>query len=580
MLAQWLSLCYHDLVFYMVVPLFYSLEVLAMLRRIAAALVAALLLSSVSAAAAADSRYADVPPGDWAVPAIEKATEYSLMEGLPGGVFGYGHQMNRASFVTILCRMFGWTQVQASSYTDTEAHWASGWIEAALANGALEPGGAFRPDASITREEMAVMLVRALDYDQLAATMADAALPFPDVSTHRGHIALAYRFGIITGVKQEDGSYRFFPHAPSNREITAAMLVRTYERYTAKIDWLHGFYAFGSYPQIGLTAQMDAVSLGWARLDVDAATGPFLNQSAAGGNEWTVPAQSSLATEYFQANSTPYNLSVFSSTADILTLPDGTVTNDLAAILATEGSRAQAAAAIAAAAGPYHGVTIDFEGLREDGRAGFTAFMRTLRAALPADKALWVAVQPPDWYKGYDYRALGEVCDKVILMAHDYKDRALPAVGARVPNNPVSPLPKVAAALAAVTDPDTGVQDKSKIALAVAIDSVGYQIGDDGMVAEAALYSPSVETLTQRLRQADAVRGWSDLYRNSYLTYTGDDGKTYRVWYEDARGVSEKLKLASMFGVNGLSLWRLGNLPTLPDQSLDYDVWSAVQARR
>lgn len=551
-----------------------------MLRRITAALVAALLLSPVSAAAAAGSRYADVPPGDWAVSAIEKAAEYNLMEGLPGGVFGYGLQMDRASFVTILCRMFGWAKVDAtSSYPDTAAHWAVGWIEAALAHGALEPGGAFRPDAPITREEMAVMLVRALDYDQLAATMADVSLPFPDVSTHRGHIALAYRFGIITGANQ-DGKTYFFPDRSANREIAAAMLVRTYERYTAKLNWLHGFYAFGSYAQIGLTAQMDAVSLGWARLDVDAVTGPFLNQSAAGGNEWTVPAQSSLATDVFHANGTPYNLNVFSSTADPLTLPDGTVTSDLAAILATEGSRAQAAAAIAAAAGPYHGVTIDFEGLRENGKADFTAFMRTLRAALPADKALWVAVQPPDWYKGYDYRALGEACDKVILMAHDYKDRALPTVGARVPNNPVSPLPKVAAALAAVTDPDTGVQDKSKIALAIAIDSVGYQVLADGTVSEAALYSPSTETLTQRLRQADTVRGWSDLYRNSYLTYTGDEGKTYRVWYEDARSVSEKLKLAAMFGVNGLSLWRLGNLPTVPDQGLDYNVWSAVLARR
>ncbi|SBW12574.1 conserved exported hypothetical protein [uncultured Eubacteriales bacterium] len=555
-----------------------------MFRRLTAALLTVALLCCVPAAAAAGSRYSDVPPDDWSVTSIEKATEYGLMEGISASTFGYGYQMNRASFVTVLCRMFGWTQVTAApSYTDTASHWASGWIEAALQHGAVESGGAFRPDDSITREEMAVMLVRALDYDQLASSMASNALPFTDIATgasNRGYIALAFRFGIINGVKQDDGTYRFFPDQPSNRETAAAMLVRVYERYTSKIDWLHAFYAFGSYSQISLTAQMDAVSVGWARLDVDPLSGPYLNQTTTGGNEWNIPSGASLATDAFKANGIPYNLSVFSSTSDALTLSDGTVTSDLAAILASEAARTQAVAAIVAAVGPYNGVTIDFEGLREDKREAFTAFMTALRAALPADKALWAAVQPPDWYKGYDYRALGELCDKVILMAHDYKDRSTPVVGSSSTDNPVTPFPQVAEALAAITDPDTGVRDKSKIALAIAIDSAGYQIDSNGKIAAATLYSPGVDTLTNRLRQADAVRGWSDVYRNPYLTYTGDDGSTYRVWYEDAQSVMEKIQLAAMFGVTGVSLWRLGNIPTVSDPGLDYDVWSSLLTHR
>lgn len=554
-----------------------------MFRRLTAALLTAALLCSVPAAAAVGSRYSDVPPDDWSVTPIEKATEYGLMEGIGGGKFGYGdtYQMNRASFVKVLCKMFAWSEVTptAPSYADMATHWASGWVEAALSHHALEPGGAFRPDDSITREEMAVMLVRALDYDQLAAAMADAPLPFPDVTRNHGYIALAYRFGIINGANQ-DGKTYFFPDRPANREVAAAMLVRAYERYTSKIDWLHGFYAFTSYTQVNMAAQMDAVSVGWARLDVDPLSGPYLNQTTSGGNEWAVPSGASLATDAFTASGTPYNLNVFSSTGDALTLPDGTVTNDLAAILESEASRAQAVAAIAAAVGPYHGITIDFEGLREDKREAFTAFMTALRAALGTDKALWVAVQPPDWYKGYDYRSLGEVCDKVILMAHDYKDLATPVVGSSATNNPVTPFPKVAQALAAITDPDTGVQDKSKIALAIAIDSAGYQIDDGGKIAAAALYSPGMDTLTTRLRQADAVRGWSDVYRNPYLTYIGDDGATYRVWYEDAQSVMEKVQLAAMFGVTGVSLWRLGIIPHVEDPALGYDVWGALLTRR
>ncbi len=548
-----------------------------MLRRLTAVLLTALLLVPASAAAAQGSRYSDVPSGDWSVSVIEKASAYGLMQGVADGVFGYARQIDRASFVTVLCRMLGWAQVAGTpSYPDTTSHWASGWIEAALLHGALEPGGAFRPSEAITREEMAVMLVRALDYDQLAQSMNNASLPFPDVSAHRGYIALAYRFGIINGTD----TGKFLPNNGATRAEAAAMLVRAYERYTAKIDWLHGFYAFGSYPQIGLTAQMDAVSLGWARMAVDPTSGPFLNQTTAGGNDWYIPTQPQLALDALQAGGTPYHLNIFSSTSNRLTMADGTNTSDLAAILADEGSRAQAVSAISAAVEAYQGVTIDFEGLREDKRAAFTAFMTALRAALPAEKGLWVAVQTPDWYKGYDYRALGEVCDKVILMAHDYKSRETPVLGAAVPANPVSPLNQVAAALAAVTDPETGVRDRGKVALAIAMDSAGYQIDSRGRVTEAALYAPSTDILAARLAQPDAVRGWSDLYRNSYVTYTGDGGKTYRVWYEDARSVSEKMKLAAMFGVNGLSLWRVGLIPTAVDPSLDYDVWSAIQARR
>ena len=541
-----------------------------MLRRVTATLLALVLLCTIPAAAAEGSSYSDVPPGDWSVSAIEKAREYGLMDGIGNGNFGYGQQMNRASFVKVLCNMFGWAEVKpaAPSYTDMQGHWSYGWVEAALQHGALEPGGAFRPDQSITREEMAVMLVRSLDYDQLAASMQNAALPFDDVTTNRGYIALAYRFGIINGGTQNGKTY-FFPTQASNREVAAAMLVRTYERYTSKIDWLHGFYAFDSYPQISMTAQMDAVSVGWARLDTDDAKVPFLNQTTQNGNEWNVPSGSGLATDTFNANHIPYNLNVFSNG------------DDLTAILATEESRAQGAAAIAAGVGPYNGITIDFEGLREDKKDAFTSFMTALRAALPAEKELWVAVQTPDWFKGFDYRVLGDICNKVILMAHDYKDTTTPvAVGSTNTNNPVSPFNKVASALAAITDAETGVRDKSKIALAIAIDSCGYQIDANGVITDAALYSPGSSVLAGRLKQPEATRGWSDTYRNAYVTYTGDDGKSYRIWYEDARGVMEKVQLAAMFGVTGVSLWRIGNIPNVPDAGLDYDVWGSLLTRR
>ena len=70
------------------------------------------------------------------------------------------------------------------------------------------------------------MLVRALGYNALAGRMSDASLPFSDVTSNRGYIALAYDMGLITG--QPDGTFQ--PGGSSTREQAAAILMRCYER--------------------------------------------------------------------------------------------------------------------------------------------------------------------------------------------------------------------------------------------------------------------------------------------------------------------------------------------------------------
>jgi hypothetical protein len=94
------------------------------------------------------------------------------------------------------------------------------------------------------------------------------------VTENSGYITLAYDIGMTNGVQAADGTLEFLPDAYAKREEAAAMLVRVYERYESKIDWLHGFYAFSSYSQIDKSAELDAVSVGWSRISVDPATGP------------------------------------------------------------------------------------------------------------------------------------------------------------------------------------------------------------------------------------------------------------------------------------------------------------------
>lgn len=538
------------------------------MKRMTAFLLTLALMSSLLTVSAA-AGYSDVPDGHWACSDIEKAGQYGLMQGYEDGRFGLEDSLTRAAFVTILCRMFSWETgtPETPSYIDVSPEqWYFANVETALANGALDRSISFRPEDPISREEMAVMLVRSLGYEQLAQANYDFDLPFADVTENKGYIALAWQIGLTNGIEQ-DGKLLFQPSASATREQAAAMLVRVYERYTSDIEWLHGFYAFSSYSQIDLTDSMDAVSLGWARLEWDGDGMPWVNTTSQNDNEWVIPSQPEDALNHFEANGTPYNLNIYSADASIL---------------ATEQSRSAAAEAVAALAADYAGITMDFEGLRAQDKAKFISFMTALRSVLPSGKSLYVCVTPvvPDdsYYDGYDYRALGDICDKVILMAHDYQFTSVPVgyIGTGRTESPLTPFNKIYYALAAITDPNTGVADRSKIALAISFGSVGWRVDEADKLVQQSSVHPAPSTIITRLRQSGTLMGWSELYRNPYIYYTTEDGSRYRLWYEDSRSVLDKIELARMFGITGVSLWRLGNVPDYSDEGLYYDVWDSL----
>ncbi|NLU52104.1 MAG: glycoside hydrolase [Clostridiaceae bacterium] len=73
----------------------------------------------------------------------------------------------------------------------------------------------------------------------------------------------------------------------------------------------------------------------------------------------------------------------------------------------------------------FDGVNIDIENLTQDDRNNYTDFIRRLRLALPPDKSLSIAVAANPygvyygWAGSYDYKALGELCDWILVMTYD-----------------------------------------------------------------------------------------------------------------------------------------------------------------
>ena len=118
-------------------------------------------------AAAAPTGFTDVPATHWAAESISRAVDLGLFQGQTATRFGLGAPMTRGAFTVALCRLFGWEMVtpEAGSYEDNQDPdaWYYSAVETAYANGAItSQGDTFRPQDPITREELAVMLVRAM----------------------------------------------------------------------------------------------------------------------------------------------------------------------------------------------------------------------------------------------------------------------------------------------------------------------------------------------------------------------------------------------------------------------------------
>ena len=144
---------------------------------------------------------------------------------------------------------------------------------------------------------------------------------------------------------------------------------------------------------------------------------------------------------------------------------------------------------------------------------------------------------------------------------------------------PLTPIDEVYYALKCITDKTTGVQDTRKVWLQISFDAVQWKL-KDGKVINRYPFSPFYDTIRERIL-AGATMNYSSLNQNPWLTFKDlTDGTSNVLWYEDSRSIQAKIKLAKMFGVQGLSLWRLGTIPNFTDTTpvkTYLDIFSQIQ---
>jgi len=412
------------------------------------------------------------------------------------------------------------------------------------------------------------MLVRGLGFGELSGQITSCG--FTDVAENIGYIALARDFGIIHGI---DAS-RFAPDDTATRGHAAVMMMRMHSRQSAKTEFLNGFYAIRSAGQMDYIKDLDSICFGWSRFEIRNGE-VHLNMTGANGNEYSLPEGFRRPLE--MAETALLMVAVKNEQVNGVNLTDHIVMN-----VPEHGNAIETIATALSTYPEFAGVAIDFEEMRGEGlKNGFTEFLTQLRARIPG-KLLYVAVHPAvrpglPYFDAYDYRAIGELADKVILMAHDYHAKRMTEqeMAMNFTVTPLSPIDQVYYSLKAITDGDTGVRDRSKILFQFSFEVVQWQ-SKDGKVINSTPYTPAYDALVARMQSGGKIN-YSARYESPYVTYTSDDGTDNTIWYEDARSVSAKMRLANMYGITGFSLWRLGNVPEYNQEGLWLDVWGSIK---
>ncbi|WP_313345090.1 S-layer homology domain-containing protein [Sedimentibacter sp.] len=103
--------------------------------------------------------------GHWAKEYVNYLVERGIISSYPDNTFRPDKNITRAEFITLIIKTFGLESSKFNVFNDTRNHWAKDYISAAIENNIILGHGndMFEPDEMITREQMAVVIAKALN---------------------------------------------------------------------------------------------------------------------------------------------------------------------------------------------------------------------------------------------------------------------------------------------------------------------------------------------------------------------------------------------------------------------------------
>lgn len=193
----------------------------------------------------------------------------------------------------------------------------------------------------------------------------------------------------------------------------------------------------------------------------------------------------------------------------------------------------------------YDGVDIDFEFIYPSDADNYSQFLRELKLYLGNEYNLSAAVfartERDKWATGYDYQAIGQTVDQLVIMAYDYHYRTS-APG------PVAPLWWVEDVLEYMQS----IIPKEKLLLGMPTYGYDWAKGMNGITVTA--------NKLQTIKKKYTVEEHFDQASMSpYYTYWDNYGVFHELWLENEKSLQVKLQAAIDNDIAGISFWRVGN---------------------
>ncbi|MED3685240.1 S-layer homology domain-containing protein [Bacillus thuringiensis] len=162
--------------------------------------------------------------GGWYEPYIRELNRRGIMAGEGNGVFAPNRAVTRAEFAQLISNSLKLPSGNATFKDLNDAHptLRDGIIRAA-SSGIIEGrgNGIFDPNASITREEAAIMTDKALQYKGIKGKEVNIPFTDQDQIYDKTYVQRLYSLGIVKG----NGNNEFVPKGTTTRGESAALLV-------------------------------------------------------------------------------------------------------------------------------------------------------------------------------------------------------------------------------------------------------------------------------------------------------------------------------------------------------------------
>lgn len=207
------------------------------------------------------------------------------------------------------------------------------------------------------------------------------------------------------------------------------------------------------------------------------------------------------------------------------------------------------------------GVDVDIENVTPSEKESYVDFMRLLRQKLPSGKSLSVAVAPnpwnltEGWNASYDYAALAQYADYLMIMTYDEHYQG-------GPEGPVAGADFVESTIKAAV----AKAPPEKLVLGIAFYGRLWKQG-----SSYGGYGISNSTVDELVRKYRGVVTYDNATKSpkAVITINSSDVKPvvfgkqldagkYDIWFENEQSIKYKLQLVQKYGLKGTGSWSLG----------------------